>query len=360
MVEAYRVSFTPIEPAHFGYAGEFSPSARGPAALGRVFYTPLPSTILGALAYISCIVCSKKSDGKFSTNYNLVKEFLGTDFYLKGPYLVVNNKDILFILDDIMVKFSKEYIEKYIKMKIMQIIDKKKVAQLKKEFPKAPPIVKFLGVGLKRGLKVSWKESPGLLYLAEYVDYPSIIGKKVYGTTIESISVNYDVIVEETIQTIPYIEYIRLGGESRLAKFSISSRPTLFDKAREMLKEKTEEYWIILLSPAVTDLPQKVPLENLINLKSLSKLLSEDIEVEYILGRLSTIGLGFNEVKKERRPIKVAVPPGTVLLAKVDDPEKILKEGLGIATCDGIDLRKIGYGTAIIYPEKGDLKKLLV
>ena len=360
-----RLEITPLEALSFRYSGEFSPVARGPAVLGQTLLTPLPSTLLGALSYIACTTMSRTTNGSILENYKVICNFMKTtDVYIRGPYLIIND-NIYLLLDNLLIKLpdkiNENTVRTYIRLKIAELESmKEKVNELRRLFDKMIAPVQFLGIGLKPEVKVVYREAPGLLYLAEFVDYLSLLSERVGKSIVNSVSINYDIVLRDSSITTNQLNEIaskigntiRFGGESRMAKFRFDENLTLINVVKKIIVSEAEYYWLLVVSPIILDPP---PTRSTIPPLSVEEIADElgdmIVEVKAFIGKLISLGLGFKEVEpRRRRALKIAIPPGSLILAKMKNPVEILVEGVGRSKCEEIECRRIGYGTVIPVP----------
>ena len=358
------ILFKVVEALHFGGFGEFSPTVRGPAALGKVLTIPSPTTILGLLTYLVQGI-KQNASGTLREDYDILKSNLKcSELYIRGPYLIVNN-ELCTVIDNLVINLentqAKNGIFKYLTNVFAKILGKEdEVESVTKELEEYQlNIIKFLGVGLKRDLKIS-DEDRGLLYLAEYVDY-SIIGhleKKLYETYIAIDLIGKDLSLEKLKRFDK--QPVRLGGESRITQMFINENVSKFvDLCHKFLETESDYYLLFHIIPTVIDVPED---RMYIDCEYLSQQLfgSKDVVIGCIgkFGKdpIGIIGLGFNEVKKVRRPLKYAILPGSITIVKNIDKSKlseICKKGIECnVECDGVKCNEIGFNTILPIPIK--------
>ncbi|GEM_PF-5144191 len=361
--------FKPIEALHFGGFGEFNPTVRGPAALGKVLTMPLPTTILGLLAYLNKdkVQSIEKPLGTLGADYEILeKVFKISEFYIRGPYLIIDN-DVYFVIDNLVINLSNPDMEngiyRYIAYTFAKVLGKEDEVKEYTErlFENQLSIIKFLGIGLKRGLKIP-DEDRGLLYLSEYIDYV-ITGhlEKKYHDTYIAIDINKIDLSKLKEELKDHIgKPVRLGGESRIALMLIKEDVKTFEKiCKAFLDKESKNYLLIHITPVIINVRVDKKDKMYINIEELKKHLfrnySENLELIGIIGKfgkdpLGIVGLGFNEIKKVKRPLKIAVMSGSISIVKDVDTkilENLCEEGVGDDYCDGIECYKIGFGTIL-------------
>ncbi len=140
---------------------------------------------------------------------------------------------------------------------------------------------------------------------------------------------------------------------------------TLTDICCRNINEKDEYYVVIHVTPAVIEVSHGDSAEKpYLTINELSKRLfnREDMLIACIgkLGKdaLTVTSLGFNEIRKIRRPLKLAIAPGSISIVHIKDKDvhNRLKDactyGIGNGICDDIECRKIGFGTIVPIPFK--------
>ncbi|NPA71171.1 MAG: hypothetical protein GXO26_10235 [Crenarchaeota archaeon] len=349
------IQFKVIESLHFGGPGEFSPAARGPATHGRALTIPLPSTVLGLLANL----CREDitSDGTLRKDYEIVRSKFGTDIFIRGPYLISENGRIYMTVDNLIIELSREdnpcSIYRYLIYTFAKMLDEDndKIRELTRQlFSNKVRIVKFLGVGLRRDLKIA-DEEKGLLYLEEYVTYDiEETHKKV------DVYISVDIVGIESIEKTPVREGpVRLGGEQRVTKMIVREDRPLVDLCRQLI-EDDDYHLLIHITPTIIEAEKDM----YITYEELSKQLFENNgKIICCIGKfgkdpLSIINLGFNEIKKARRPLKYVITPGSITIVKGLDKHmlyNICEKGIENKKIeDEIEYNRIGYNTVLIIP----------
>ena len=331
----------PLEPLSLRYSGEHGVPSRGPAAMGIYGHLPLPSTWLGALAYTACATLGKVSDGTLKCNYNLVKELLSCgDFWLRSSYLLIDGEPHV-VLDGLLVKLRAEELAKYAAMKLAYVRGLKEEARRLRRGFRSVRSLEFLGIGLVEGYKVPYREPPGLLYVSGLTDYHALGTRRVL--------LACDLVVESGRGAMGITGIVRLGGERRFARLESSREAPMLESLMKLV-ENPGYYWLVLISPAILNL-------RLTTLSTLKPLGMTEIErglgiegVEAVVGKLAAIGLGFNEVKRIRRPLMISLPPGSLIKATVSEVESLVERGVGTGKWDEVDLRRLGYGTLALVP----------
>ncbi len=122
---------------------------------------------------------------------------------------------------------------------------------------------------------------------------------------------------------------VRLGGEGRVAKLSLSDLPK---EIKELLSE--ESHYAIALSPVLFYAEGKIEPSSALGLKEVERIVGIPTSGAVKL-RAENVGLGFSEVCKRRRPLLQALPPGTILKLKSAGAKAV-----GLLSC-------LGYGSLL-------------
>ncbi len=349
------IRFKVIEPLHFGGPGEFSPTARGPATYGRVLTMPQPSTVLGLLA--SLFKSHAPTKGSLGENYNIISNSLDCEFFIRGPYLISGKGKLYLPIDNLIVELSHEntpgsiyrYII-YVFAKLLDMEDDKNIKEITRQlFSNKVNIVRFLGVGLKRGLKIA-DEDRGLLYLEEYVAYDIKEDNEQ-----ADIYISVDLTGSVNLDKIPYNEKtVKLGGEQRIAKMYIEKNTPLIDLCKKMI-EDDEYYLLIHLTPTIIETGDDM----YITYKEISRqFFGKEDKIVCCIGKfgkdpLGVINLGFNNVRNARRPLKHVILPGSITIVEGLDKHTLLnicEKGIECGECDEVECNKVGYNTVLPIP----------
>jgi len=127
----------------------------------------------------------------------------------------------------------------------------------------------------------------------------------------------------------PAERVVRLGGEGRVAKLSLSDLPK---KIEELLSE--ESRYAIALSPVLFYAEGRVEPGSALGLGEVERIVGVPTSGAVKL-RAENVGLGFSEVCKRRRPLLQALPPGTILELKSSGAKAV-----GLLSC-------LGYGSLL-------------
>jgi CRISPR type III-B/RAMP module-associated protein Cmr3 len=348
--------FRTIEPMMFRGASEFSPASRGPQTGAWSRPLPPPSTITGALATL-ILQCENRPPprGDPSAWYEEVIGIFGGkgSTALRGPYLIngegiiyVQYKDEVLGLDELVKSLSKgEFLEA-----------SKELNKATKKFELGH--VHTVGIRLSDARKAVGKNERGLLYSMTMIDYGKIGEQKNVGCSIITEVLKASDPLEKALGT-PKI--IRLGGEERLvgvmakelqpvAEFvRTASRgakklrlyvasPMLFEASPTLISKEFETLGsTVFVRPS---LREKVK-------DYLNEIGVEAASIK-IAGSLGVLG-GFSIAKPVRKPVYVALHPGSVIEVSRDSPYdqeeryKVYSNGLGL-------FRDLGYGTVIPIP----------
>ncbi len=356
----------PVEAMHMGGPGEFSPAARGPAALGRSLTALSPTTVVGLLAHLISGV-RQSATGSLADDYSEVARALASDgdLIVRGPYLVVDG-DLCFSADRAVINVSRPDSDDGVYRYAAYALDKalESVSEAARDYVKrlekrisshGVGMVKLLGVGLERDLKTS-DENRGLLYLAEFVDHTVVGGR--HRDTYIAVDLIGNVDLSRLREALG--RPVRLGGESRVALLldasDVKDVRTIEEHCRSLSRGESGYHLLIHVTPAVVRVDED---RMYVDVKELEEHLfgglSDKVKLIGVVGPygrdpLAMIGLGFNEVKKVRRPLRIAVASGSISIVKCDDVEvleRVCREGVGDGECDGVECRRIGFGTVV-------------
>lgn len=333
-MKAYRVEFQVSFPMLFRRAGEFSPQARGPFSFARSLVMPSPSTLAGCLA---------SARGKFAGvggewDEAVVKALGLESGFLRGPYLMdgndvymgVERKEATGLLN---LRDLKKYVE-------VSISPESSESQLSKLIRRVRTTSK-LGIGLKsRKEGKTVDKDRGLMYRAEFVDYPATfektlvrIGMDVHGG---------DLGLQSTL--------CRLGGEGKISKINVAEESILLPQLGRV-RPSAKTYLVLLTHALLSDASPEVgeiksrcylfpdlfaSVQQLIN-----RLTNHRASVESVVGELVLLGVGY-DIRGRKKPSYVALKPGSVIQLRMDSSFPLTKLYENGITARG---GKIGYGT---------------
>ncbi len=313
-------------PMFFRAPGEFSPTARGPRATAESLPLPTPSTIAGLLAtslgrYEQ--VEAKEWDKR-------VEQALGIgEGYLRGPYLLTENDDVYLCFADCVVKI--EEIPKLLEAREREIDGAEKIK-----------FIEHIGVQLG-GAKTVEK---GYMYTAKFVDYLATLGTTNVWVGMDVNDVNLEGIDEKVL---------RFGGEGRVAKIEVGQNQPLGEFVQKNLSEAPPhgsfDLFLVSHSLFVPDLGlDRIDEGAWIHLgifKSIRELVREmaqgKIVVKEVEGQVCLLGAGYDLKMKKRKPVYLALSPGSVIRVKGE------KEAVRQLYEKGFTVKgnRLGYGTFI-------------
>lgn len=332
------IRFRIIEPMMFRKSGEFDPSSRGFHSFAQSLLIPNPSTILGAIS-----AALMKEDEVPSVKASWVDEYLkiiGADNVLRGPFLVVRRE--VFVenrIDNVLLELNE----------VKELCNAYKEGFLKKEWEgKRIRIGSFserVGIGLMTRAINENKSTKivkeGLLYSAFFVDYSS----KDMGVT--SVYLHMDA-KGSLCSKLRDFKILRIGGEGRIALLGPSTE-TMIERLRRELWSNMNTFngklALFLVSPAlfrsgkgISELKEEI--------ESQVAEFCKDICEMRIYGKITPLSAGYSLSKKGRKPIYIAVEPGTLILVNVIDCnlESLYWSGIGEVG------REIGYGSLLPMP----------
>ena len=348
MVGAVGLRFKILEPMMFRKWGEFDPSSRGVFSSATSLSLPTPSTIAGAIA---TLIVSQSPGLKPSgeTWEEELSSVLGSA-ELRGPYLLKGGElfaacgergirlrelpglaEIYWSLLEAEPKTYEEWTGRL-----------RRLEEFKGRLPALGRLQERVGVGLKRrteGIKVA-DEERGLLYTATYIDYITSPG--------DAGSVAICVDARGLELELGGGKPIKLGGEGRVSVL-VKSEETVFNAVKSQLwggGEAVEGFVALYLaSPALFRCGlSREGLEGRIR-DRLSQLCGA--ELEGLAGSTAIMGAGFSLHKGRRKPIYLALEPGSVVFANF--PKQCPLEKVywhSISEVGG----QLGYGTAVPVP----------
>lgn len=334
------IRFRIIEPMMFRKSGEFDPSSRGFQSSAQSLLMPTPSTVVGAIS-------TSLMKGRTLSETNWVDEYLqiiGMDSVLRGPYLIAEQR--IFVEDrinNVLLELTE------VKNEIEELCRAYKEGFLKIEKKgKGMHIGSFIervGIGLTVRAKDKDKSTKiakeGLLYSASFVDYSS----KDMGIT--SVYLHMDV-RGSLCDMLRDFKVLRLGGEERVALLGPSTE-TIVEKLRRGLWESkntfTGKLTLFLISPALFRSGKKISVLKE-EIKGHIARACKSLSGIKVYGRVTLLGAGYSLSKGGRKPIFVAIEPGTLILVDVIDCnlESLYWNGIGEVG------REIGYGSLLPVP----------
>jgi len=289
LVEWYL--FKPLGPALFRWKGEYSPQYKGPRVLGLSEPSPLPSTIVGALAALKIV-----SEGKGFANVRDPLDVLGNGFNIWGPLLYLGNGKIgvhrypgsIVILNDEAICHDGKY-------------------EIKKDNLKNPLELGMIQgrVGVKLDIKGK-TAIEGNLYEAAMFDIKKLqreLNKGEQNTSDVGYAINVN--VDLNLKT-PAL--IRFGGEGRLALVKKIDGSDL----EKFVPKSGEQGLFMLASPALLSAGIFKSLESEMQPKVGDLEIAECKHSAHI-GYIST---GYDMAKNMRRPLYPALMSGSLLRGK--------------------------------------------
>lgn len=336
------IRFRIIEPMMFRKSGEFDPSSRGFHSSARSMLMPSPSTILGALS----TVLMKENEAP-SANASWVDEYfdiLGVDNVFRGPYLIVGRE--IFVedrIDNILLELKE----------VKELCDACEGGFLNREWKEElkgrrihiGSFSERVGIGLMTRVRDDNKSTKitkeGLLYSAFFVDYSS------KDMSVTSVYLHMDTKVS-LCDKLRDFRVMRLGGEGRIALLGPSTETVIARLRREFwgnMNAFTGKLALFLVSPALFRSGREIS-ELKEEIESHVARACKDLCEMRIYGKITLLGAGYSLSKKGRKPIYIAVEPGTLILANVVDCnlESLYWNGIGEIG------REIGYGSLLPIP----------
>ncbi len=380
----FSLGFYPIDPIYVGGSGEFSPEARGPATLGHSLTLPMPSTLFGSLLKVFYDNSIISTEGTLSDSYiklceNVLKVTPG-NLFIRGPYLKYRNiittlidKHIVRLYDIDREKIHDDFI-KYVKHCIGRILGK--VARKKGPFLSSVKTVESIGIGVRRPIKAVYPEGEGLIYDITRIDLASVSDYEHDTYIMIDVVCNEEFNIEIMRELLKNYKIVKLGGEGKIAELELSLECSLTEinlKIFERCHDSDVEYVImLLLSPAILSTePQKY-----VSVKDIRRYLLNGglVDSSVLVGKygknpISLISLGYNTVHNVRRPLRLCVNPGSLLIVKKDEKllnqlEKYIIEGIGNGyldtnnTIQKVKASYIGYGSIMLLPVSVKLEEI--
>jgi CRISPR-associated protein Cmr3 len=336
--------FRITEPMLFRSSGEFSPQARGPFSFARSLLLPTPSTIAGCLATLM----GRFSDvsGKDWEEEVVNALALPEGAFLRGPYLIAGDKTY------IPIEHGKTYgflelsaIREFVKALLGSEEEKKEIWKSLTDRGSYVPMrdytIEHLGIKLKSEEKTI---EEGGIYLARFRDYLAAFeGKDVWvGMEAHNFQPNVGGVA-------------KLGGEGRITRIERRDSREIYRLVEEFKKVPASGCALVLVSHSLIEPPPNKPemIESGIYVypplhRSIEKLLPSGVNVRSIVGSACLLGTGFSihENRKCRKPVYVALSPGTVIEIeyKPEHADSIVDTyNRGLSVIGG----RIGYGTFI-------------
>lgn len=330
------ILFEPNGPLMFRGPMEFMPTVRGPQALARTLPLPLPSTIAGCLATLLLdkgVASLPKTPVSWEDALIQVLE-LSDKACLRGPYLLVDNE--VYIPFETGVIKLRDLVRKFREIDIKEAIYGDEIRHMLESLMIRLEKIEYVGIGLEKATKAVKR---GLLYSAEFVDYPSTFkGHKV--------SIAMDVYGATALTKLPSSEQyiIRLGGEGRTVRVKINEVSYLWEAVNEIEKRiepiSKGEYIIYVVSPVL----MKTPLANLAPvIVSRPKFSIKGIDAELLVGRVDVLGAGFDIHREVRKPMYASLLYGSLLKVNTRKRNMIELYRQGLSDVGN----KLGYGTFI-------------
>nr|MDO8080275.1 type III-B CRISPR module-associated Cmr3 family protein [Candidatus Freyarchaeota archaeon] len=347
--ETLSLAFRIIEPMMFRGPGEFDPSARGAQSHASSLDIPSPSTIAGAIAtHTLNIGASKVKNFQIQDWVEQSLDVLGSNIRIKGPLIL--SKGEIMVDDRVGGGFLKlnEVKEKCTKIygKLNYKVDSlDKLYDIMSFGKKSKPAYKSIknervGVGLvqrSKSIKMA-NEELGLLYSAQYIDYPKKEEK-----TINAMEVAIEIIgdVKNTTKLTPTNNKpTKLGGEGRVALLNVSKTAIILEEIRKTLwNEKTKHKGHLacyLATPALFKGNKTV--DKYIN--EWAEKLNSTLVANY--GETDILGAGFSIYHQKRKPIYSSLKAGSVIFLEgsFNLDELYWESDLGEAS-------RLGYGTLL-------------
>lgn len=333
MTQVGCILFEPIGLLMFRGPMEFTPVVRGPQTLARTLSLPLPSTVAGCLATL-LIDKGLSNPPKDAANWDdALKQVLGLseEAYLKGPYLLVEEK--------VYVPFGDGVIELDKLIRALKGINVKRLISEGKplvDLIKPIPLkrIEHVGIGLRKTAKAVER---GLLYSAEFIDLRSTFpGRKVY----VAVDIRGETVLNKLSSAEQYV--IRLGGEGRVVRIHLKDRSYLWEEVKEIIERiEPSEKLLYLISPSLL----RTPLTHLTPITSTKtpKFTINGFELELLTGRIDVLGAGFDIHFGIRKPMYASLAPGSLIMARFEDKSFVKLYELGVTNLGG----RLGYGTFI-------------
>lgn len=338
------IRFKPMEPMMFRGPGEFSPVARGPQAYATSLPLPTPSTVSGCLA----AAMEKRPVASTTSWSSAVEEALGLKEkgFLRGPYLMINNDIYLQYLDKLVNSES---------LKMLRRIELREAFSEGKFLddllnPLRVERIPRVGIGLKEEKVVDSEH--GLMYLANFVDYEATFKTTDTWVAIET----YDFDAKDLSGKV-----VRLGGEGKLAQLDVidEKKAKLWSFVEDFLRNPSDIAYLYLLAHAFI---QKVS-SGLEKVKSgtylwpgITKQVNDFVNavtngtanIEYIVGKTALLGAGYDLSRHVKKPMYVALEPGSILKVHLKASSKTLVDLYrnSLSFVGG----RLGYGTFIPIP----------
>jgi CRISPR-associated protein Cmr3 len=330
-VATIGLGFRIFEPMMFRKSGEFDPTSRGVYSSALSFSLPTPSTLAGAIA--TFILAQNPnispSGGSWEDEYRSV---LG-DIEFRGPYLL-KNRNLFVAYDEKGLRLTDlpELVRSYwnmVQMKVetydevkKRMLQSEELSRQSKDRLQVPgEFQERTGVGLmKRPPSLALVEAPipaikvpdegrGLLYTSSYIDY--VISKEDVG------GVEICIDAKNLQLELNGWKAVKLGGEGRISAL-LKKEETIFNlvknqiwKQEDIVKGPTALY---IASPALfkCGLSKEKLIEAIKEkLNNLSKVDSINI-----IGSTAILGAGFSLCRGRRKPIYLALEPGSMVFAE--------------------------------------------
>ena len=290
-----------------------------------VYALPLPSTVLGALGAALGVQLDKSVCEKPFEDFKSLAEKLGykaVNFFaesseeplLWGP-LIEGGGRYYFTKGNDLIDVNRR--GNYVSKALERALRKHASTTLEKEVFKANHCLK---PNMRFGLKLSESRVAelGYAYRANFYGYDL----KPYPASLVYIA---------NIVARPVEKLVRLGGEGRVAGLSLLDS----DSPKELLDLFLGEGdYAIALSPVLFYAEDEAIPSSTQGLREVEDVIGiitpRDVKL-----RAETVGLGFSEVCKQRRPLLQALPPGTVL-----KPKNPRAKAVGLLSC-------LGYGSLL-------------
>ncbi|MGQ9514590.1 MAG: type III-B CRISPR module-associated Cmr3 family protein [Thermoproteota archaeon] len=349
-VTTIGLRFRILEPMMFRKPGEFDPASRGVYSSALSFSLPTPSTFAGAIATL-ILTQNPNISPSGSTWEDEYRSVLGNAEF-RGPYLLKNGDLFVahgekgFRLWDLpelvksywsMIRMRRETYDEVKKwMMQSEALDK----QLKDRLHALGKFQERTSVGLMKrtiGIKVA-DEERGLLYTSSYIDYT---------TSIKDVGRAEICIDAKNIQfELKDWKAIRLGGEGRISVL-LKGEGTIFNSIKDQIWEKSivrGPTALYLASPALFKCRLYKDLIEVIREK-LNKL--SKVNFINIVGSTAILGAGFSLSRGRRKPIYLALEPGSIVLT--DFQENCSLEEIYWHSLSEVG-GQAGYGTVVPVP----------
>jgi len=306
------IKFKPIGPMMFRGPGEFSPVARGPQAYATSLPLPTPSTVSGCLA----TAMERRSAASTAASWSdTVEGALGLkeNSFLRGPYLIVNDEVYLW------------YQEKLVNSENLKILRRVELREALREGkllddllnPLRIERVPHVGIGLKEGKVVDSER--GLMYLVKFVDYEATFKTTAIWVAVEAH--NFDV---KDVSG----KMVRLGGEGKPVRLDVvdvdENKAKLYSFVKDFIRRPSDVAYLYLVSHAfiqeVSSGFEKVEsgvylwpgIARHVN-DFVNKITNGGADVEYIVGRTALLGAGYDLSRNVKKPMYIALEPGSIL-----------------------------------------------